>query len=179
MARRRRRGSIWRYLWIPIVLVWVMPTLVGTLWTLVAAMAAAVVAVPLLLVGAVVAIVLLVVVAALVAAAAAGLVALPAWLVWRASRDSEPRRGRTDTGRPGRASREDEAARLRREYVAGQLNDDQFRDAMLANLKARFAGGSLDVSEYEAEVGRLVNASVAATPLRELRRKSQALGPDR
>ena len=115
----------------------------------------------------------IVAVLAVVVAAAAGVIAIPAWLFWRASKDERSRRNRSEHDYEPLADADREAARLRRRYVAGQLTDEQFRVGMLANLKERFAAGSLDVSEYEAEVARLLRSDVDSTPLRQLRRSTQ------
>ena len=147
-------------------MIWVIPKVVTAL----GATIAAVVAVPFLLVASVLAIVAILVVLAVAVAVAAGVIALPAWLFWRASRERRERAARDDEPLDD-ADRE--ASRLRRRYVAGQITDDQYQIAMLANLKARFATGALDVSEYEAEVSRLLRAGVDSTPLRELRRSSR------
>ena len=46
--------------------------------------------------------------------------------------------------------------RLRRRYVAGELTYDQFRTGMVDLLKERFARGELAVTEYEAELEKLL-----------------------
>jgi|GEM_PF-1124980 len=184
MGRRRGGRGILRYFVIAEVLVWLVPKLfpaVGVAlaavfavpFLLLSSVLAAVVAVPFLLVSSVLAVVVIVAVLALVVAAAAGVIGVPAWLFWRASKEDRERRDQAghDADAPDDAERE--AARLRRLYVAGQLTDDQFRVGMIANLKARFAAGSLDVSEYEAEVARLLRSDVDSTPLRQLRQATQ------
>ena len=166
MSKRRGGRGFARFFWIAVVMIWVIPKVITAL----GATIAAVVAVPFLLVASVLAIVAILVVLAVAVAVAAGAIALPAWLVWRASRERREQATRVDVPLDD-ADRE--ASRLRRRYVAGQITDDQYQIAMLANLKARFATGALDVSEYEAEVSRLLRAGVDSTPLRELRRSSR------
>jgi type VI protein secretion system component VasK len=169
MSRRRGGRGIARFFVIAILLIWAVPTLFTALGATIAAM----VALPFLLVASIVAILAILVASSVAIAVAAGFVAVPAWLFWRASRNDRERRGRAARDDESCDDAEREASRLRRRYVAGQLTDDQYQDAMLAHLKARFASGSLDVSEYEAEVSRLFRAGVDSTPLRELRRSSR------
>lgn len=169
MSRRRGGRGFARFFWIAVVMIWVIPKVITAL----GATIAAVVAVPFLLVASVLAIVAILVVLAVAVAVAAGVIALPAWLFWRASRDDRERRERAARDDEPLDDADREASRLRRRYVAGQITDDQYQIAMLANLKARFATGALDVSEYEAEVSRLLRAGVDSTPLRELRRSSR------
>lgn len=61
---------------------------------------------------------------------------------------------------PGRWSREETPvapdALLRRRYVAGELTYDQFRTGMVELLKERFAQGQLGMTEYEAELEKLL-----------------------
>lgn len=171
MSRRRGNRGPLRFLIVAAVLIWLVPKLVAPIGVALAA----VVAVPLLLVASIVAVALLAVVLA-AAAGAAGLFAVPAWLVWRASRDDRERRQRDAFDRQAIDEPDREGARLRRRYLVGQLTDDQFRDAMLSHLKKRFAGGSLDVAEYEAEVSRLLHADLVSTPLRELKRPARPAG---
>jgi len=169
MARRRGGRGILRYFVIAAALIWLVPKL----FTAAGVALATVVAVPFLLVTSVLAVVVIVAVLAVVVAAAAGVIAIPAWLFWRASKDERSRRNRSEHDYEPLADADREAARLRRRYVAGQFTDEQFRVGMLANLKERFAAGSLDVSEYEAEVARLLRSDVDSTPLRQLRRSTQ------
>ena len=155
-----------RFFVVAALLIWVLPKVVTALGVTIATL----VAVPFLLVASVLAVAAIIVILAVAVAVAGGVIALPAWLFWRAYRE---RRGREARDEEPIDDAEREASRLRRRYVAGQLTDDQFRDAMLAHLKRRFAAGSLDVSEYEAEVSRLLRAGVDSTPLRELHRSSR------
>ena len=169
MSRRRGgRGPV-RFFVVAALLIWVLPKVVTALGVTIATL----VAVPFLLVASVLAVAAIIVILAVAVAVAGGVIALPAWLFWRASRDDRERRGREARDEEPIDDAEREASRLRRRYVAGQLTDDQFRDAMLAHLKRRFAAGSLDVSEFEAEVSRLLRAGVDSTPLRELHRSSR------
>lgn len=169
MSRRRGGNGFLRILVIVAVIAWALPKFL----TAVGITLATVLAVPFLLAASVLAVVAVLVVLALVIAAAAGVIAVPAWLFWRASKEDRVRRDRAEHDEEPLEDADREAARLRRRYVAGQLTDDQFRVGMLANLKARFAAGSLDVSEYEAEVTRLLRSDVDSTPLRELRRSAR------
>ncbi len=175
MVRPRGGWTPWRIAGAVAIIVIVLPQLIGAL----AAIVGAIVAVPIILVVVVIAMVFLLAALAIAIAATAGVIALPAWLAWRATRDGRSARDPLDSGAARTDPVDADADRLRRRYVAGELTEDQFRDSMLSNLKQRFTAGSIDINDYEAEVGRLVRASAEAPPLQGLRRSVPPAPPRR
>jgi hypothetical protein len=69
-----------------------------------------------------------------------------------ASRDADDD---ADAAYPARAVHSEEAL-LRRRYVAGELTYQQFQTGMVGLLKERFARGDLRLTEYEAELEKLL-----------------------
>ena len=163
LSRLFRRFA-WRAVVAVILLGVFIPAVIGPVIGLVAGL----IALPFLAVIAGIALVVLLIGLAVSAAVAAGMIGLPAWLLWRASRP----KGETHEEQRTRELPEDG---LKRRYLAGTLSHVEYRDEMLAVLKNQFARGEIDVSEYEAEVEHLIRASQNADRRRP---RSRAVRPD-
>ena len=161
---RPLRRFVWRVVLTVILLGVVIPAVIGP----VVGIMAGLIALPFVVIIAVLALMLLLLGLAIAGAVAAGIIGVPAWFIWRASRPKDENRERQRTP-------ELPEDVLKRRYLAGNLTHLEYRDEMLAILKGQFARGDIDVNDYEAEVEHLIRASQNAD--RRLRR-SRALDPD-
>ncbi len=170
MARKNKQWRHWRRhvrtLFFAVLLLGALPGLIisaatGLPWTLLlipAGMIGALVATPIT----VLALALMVLSMALPVLVLGAVFGAPLYLVYRL------------VNGPGRTPALEDAgvtpeAVLRRRYVAGELSYAEFRGEMLTCLKGRFASGELALSQYEAELEKLMQPArhldVARDPL--------------
>lgn len=161
---RPLRGFVWRVVVTVILLGVFIPAVIGPVLGIMAGL----IALPFVAVIAVLSLVVLLIGLAIAGAVAAGMIGLPAWFIWRASRPK-------DENRDGQRAPELPEEALKRRYLAGNLTHVEYRDEMLAILKGQFARGEIDVNDYEAEVEHLIRASQNADRRRP---RSRALRPD-
>jgi uncharacterized membrane protein len=80
---------------------------------------------------------------------------VPFYLVYRLAAGSRTRPRRVDD-EDDEDDRLPADVQLRRRYVAGEITYAQFQEGMLGLLKERYARGTLQLAEYEAELEKLV-----------------------
>ena len=168
VKRKGRSRTIRRFLWRAVAAVIFLGVFIPAVVGPVIGVVAGLVALPFVVVIAALALVVLLIGLSIAGAVAAGIIGLPAWLIWRASRPK-------DETSDGKRTSELPEDGLKRRYLAGTLTHMEYRDEMLAVLKGQFSRGEIDVNDYEAEVEHLIRASQNADRRRP---RSRALHPD-
>ncbi|MSQ43949.1 MAG: hypothetical protein EXR45_07045 [Chloroflexi bacterium] len=168
MKRKGRSRPLRRFVWRAVVAVILLGVVIPAVIGPVIGVVAGLIALPFVAVIAVLALVVLLLGLAIAGAVAAGMIGLPAWLIWRASRSKHE-------SRDGQRTAELPEDGLKRRYLAGNLTHTEYRDEMLAILTGQFARGEIDVNDYEAEVEHLIRASQNADRRRP---RSRAVHPD-
>ena len=168
VKRKGRSRTIRRFLWRAVAAVILLGVFIPAVVGPVVGVVAGLVALPFVVVIAALALVVLLIGLSIAGAVAAGIIGLPAWLIWRASRPN-------DETSDGKRTPELPEDGLKRRYLAGTLTHMEYRDEMLAVLKGQFSRGEIDVNDYEAEVEHLIRASQNADRRRP---RSRALHPD-
>ena len=163
MARHSRRRRRWRRLGrlvvVSILLTWIVlgamagPGFGYAPWHVLiipAAIAGALLVAPFMLLGLVIAMLTIIPFWAFLALVVGG----PLYLIYRFAAAGQ--RGRSSQAGAIDARAFTPETLLRRRYIAGELTYEQFRSGMIDLLKERFARGQLALSEYEAELDKLL-----------------------